>query len=178
MPMESFGKVEIPADFKYMSILLKGRPVHEIDDAFSRLHPKMPNGQRANQFAPFDALKGFHEAILSKEAMYEPRVKLNREAERELNRRLDILHNLTFNSRLARIHRPYITVTYFVPCADPQHDAFGSLGKYETVSGICWAVDPDFRHCLRIGDTVLQLADILKIENDTQLFNQPFDQVG
>ncbi len=38
------------------------RPVHN-GDAFSKRHPKMPHGQRAKLFAPFDALSGFDETM-------------------------------------------------------------------------------------------------------------------
>lgn len=171
--MEAIGVVPLPGDFKYMSVLLKGRPVHDKYDAFSIRHPKMPNGQRAKQFAPFDALKGFHEAILSKEARYVPRMELSREAERELNRRLEILHNLTYNSRMARLNRPYVTVSYFVPCADPQHQAFGILGKYESISGLCTRVDPDLSQTILVNGQQIPFDAIQEIKSNSLIFRQP-----
>ncbi len=170
--MEAIGVVPLPGDFKYMSVLLKGRPVHDKYDAFSIRHPKMPNGQRAKQFAPFDALKGFHEAILSKEVRYVPQAELSREEERELNRRLEILHNLTFNSRMARINRPFVTVSYFVPCADPQHPAFGVLGRYESISGFCTKVDPDISQTLLVSGQRIPFDAIQKIESSSAIFRQ------
>lgn len=174
--MEALGVVPLPEDFKYMSVLLKGRPTHDKYDAFSIRHPKMPNGQRAKQFAPFDALKGFHEAILSKEVRYVPKADLSREAERELNRRLEILHNLTYNSRMARINRPFVTVSYFVPCADPQHPAFGVLGSYESISGFCTKVDPDISQTLLVSGQRIPFDAIQKIESEVSLFKRPAEQ--
>ena len=53
----------IPSDFKYMDVFLKGRPAHGNNDLFSVKHPSMDLGRRAKIFSPFDALKGFSEAI-------------------------------------------------------------------------------------------------------------------
>ena len=46
----------------YQAIRKMQRPVHN-GDAFSKRHPKMPRGQRAKLFAPFDALSGFDETM-------------------------------------------------------------------------------------------------------------------
>ena len=45
------------------AVALRGRPQHEKTDAFSIRHPPMPPGRWAKIFSPFDALKGFHDAI-------------------------------------------------------------------------------------------------------------------
>ena len=58
----------IPSSFKYRTIYEKGKPVHEKYDSFSIKHPAMDLAKRAKIFAPFDALKGFNEAISSKSA--------------------------------------------------------------------------------------------------------------
>ena len=55
---------------KYKDIINLERPVHE-NDFFSAEHPKMDAMERAKIFAPFDALKGFSEAVASKETFYE-----------------------------------------------------------------------------------------------------------
>jgi hypothetical protein len=49
-------------EFAYSDIIGLRRPVHD-GDVFSRRHPKMTQLNRAKIFAPFDALKGFSEAI-------------------------------------------------------------------------------------------------------------------
>ena len=57
----------IPSSFKYFTIYEKGKTVHEKYDTFSIKHPAMDLGRRAKIFAPFDALKGFNEAISTTE---------------------------------------------------------------------------------------------------------------
>ena len=47
------------AEMKYARALTRERPAHDAWDEFSYRHPKMPPGQRAKIFAPFDALRGF-----------------------------------------------------------------------------------------------------------------------
>lgn len=59
------GSIEFPPDFKYRDVFLRGKPQH-LDDWFSCRHPSMPPGKRAKIFAPFDALRGFSDAIASR----------------------------------------------------------------------------------------------------------------
>ena len=62
------GYMAMPADFRYRAVMLRGKPQHEKTDAFSIRHPPMPPGRWAKIFSPFDALKGFQEALAAKEA--------------------------------------------------------------------------------------------------------------
>ena len=55
----------MPAGFKYTEVYQKGRPKHREWDAFMVKHPPMPASRWAKIYAPFDALKGFDEAIES-----------------------------------------------------------------------------------------------------------------
>ena len=64
--MDAIGVMPIPADFRYLNVFLKGKPQHDRFDPFRVRHPRMDVGHRAKIFAPFDALKGFSEAIASK----------------------------------------------------------------------------------------------------------------
>ena len=57
------GRMDMPEDFPYREVLQKGRPRHGRLDPFRIRHPQMDTGRRAKIFAPFDALKGFDEAI-------------------------------------------------------------------------------------------------------------------
>lgn len=59
--------VIFPQDFKYIEVIRKGKPIHEKYDSFYLKHPPMELSRRAKIFAPFDALKGFNEAIASKD---------------------------------------------------------------------------------------------------------------
>ena len=60
------NNTRIPPGFKYKDVFLKGRPVHDSSDSFSSRHPPMPAERWAKIFAPFDALRGFREAISSR----------------------------------------------------------------------------------------------------------------
>ena len=59
-----------PSDLKYSEAFLKGRPRHGNSDPFSLRHPSMDLGRRAKIFSPFDALKGFSEAISETERSF------------------------------------------------------------------------------------------------------------
>ena len=62
------GYMKMPAGFRYMDVYLKGRPQHDKYDSFSIRHPAMDVTHRAKIFNPFDALKGFNEALEAAEA--------------------------------------------------------------------------------------------------------------
>ena len=141
--MCEIGVMPMPTDFKYKDVFLKGRPQHERYDAFSVRHPKMDCGKRAKIFAPFDALRGFNFAIMTKEVIYVEKPELSREDERELNRRLEILQNMTWNSRIAKRNQIIVTATYYVPCKDRIHEAYGKRGQLRSITGVCRNVDPD-----------------------------------
>lgn len=169
--MYAIGVMPMPADFKYLEVLRKGKPRHDRFDDFSIRHPKMDCGKRAKLFAPFDALRGFNFAISRKEVLYMDKPELSREDECELNRQLDILHNLTFNSRMARENAVFVIVTRFVPCEDQEHEACGKRGQLHTVSGICRNVDTDITKTICVGGEVIAFRDILKIESPGDTFS-------
>ena len=54
----------------------------------SRIRPKMDRSDRAKQFMPFDALKGFQEALREKERIRVPKRSLSEEERAELDREL------------------------------------------------------------------------------------------
>ncbi len=154
--------MDIPANFPYMYAFRAGRPKHDQDD-FSRRHPKMPRGHRAKIFAPFAALDGFGGAVLTKNTVYVPPVELSEDEKTVLDQRLRVLAEKTSTGALARKNRMEVTVTYYVPCKDPYHDAYGVGGTYESVTGICWRVDDVFKTIL-VGDTRIQFDCIRTIE--------------
>lgn len=168
--MYAIGVMPMPADFKYAEVLRKGKPQHERFDPFSIKHPKMDHGKRAKIFAPFDALRGFNFAISRKQIIYVDKPELSREDEAELNRRLDILHNLTFNSHMARRNRPNVTAEIYTPCNDEHHDAFGKRGRIDTVSGICQSVDPDITRTIRIDNNTIPFDRLICIECKGDIF--------
>lgn len=162
--MSAIGVMAMPADFRYREVFLKGKPQHDRCDPFRIRHPRMNTGHRAKIFAPFDALKGFNEAVSAKEVLYENRIELSPEDAAELDRRLTILHNLTYNSRMARANRVQVSVTYYQPCMDPNHDDYRLRGQYQTISGICWNVDAEVNRTITIDRMKLSLDDVLRID--------------
>lgn len=58
----------------------------------NKVHPKMDRENRAKQFMPFDALKGFREALAEKEREIAAKRDLSEERKAELDRKLHVLH--------------------------------------------------------------------------------------
>ena len=168
--MMTVGYMPMPADFRYRDVCLRGKP------ELPPRHPAMDTGHRAKIFAPFAALRGFDQAVLSKDVLYTDRVRLDEEELDELNRRMSILRNLTANGKLARKNRPVCAVTYFVPCADKNNPAYGYRGQYKTVTDIVWNVDP-VRRTVLVGKTLIPMRFILSIEAD-DLFDDDWELIA
>ena len=174
MIVSAIGAMAMPQDFRYRDVFLRGKPQHDRFDMFRVKHPSMDCGRRAKIFSPFDALKGFNEAIASKDIIYNDRTELTDEDRTELDRRLHILKGLTFNGRMARANRVKVSVTYYVPCEDENNEAFGLRGRYRTLSGICWNVDEVYRSIL-VDRTRIEFEDILHIENPDGIFSREWE---
>lgn len=170
--MSTIGEIPMPPGFRYKETIDRGKPDHGKMDEFRIRHPAMDVGKRAKIFAPFDALKGFDEAVEAKDVLYEDRRELNEEERAELNRRMTILRQMTRNGKSARENRVRITVTYFVLCEDPESEAFGIRGQYHTFTGICRKVDPDISRSLFMEDRAILFRDIWRIESDSGLFDR------
>ena len=172
--MQSFAVP--PAMIRYDDIIMLDRPVHD-GDLFSRRHPRMTQQHRAKIFAPFAALVGFDECIRAKEIQYVVKHELDADEEWELNRRLNILYGLTANSRLARTNHVAVSIEYYVPCADPDNDAYGRKGLYRTVTGVVRKVDAVGQVITVVddaGDCVIPFADIYGITDPAgALFIRP-----
>lgn len=69
--MNTVGVMAMPVNFRYRDVFLKGRPRHDRYDPFRIRHPRMDRRKRAKIFAPFDALKGFSEAVAAAGQMAE-----------------------------------------------------------------------------------------------------------
>ena len=161
----------LPIGFKYTAAFLSGRPQHHRFDDFSRKHPKMDRRRRAKIFAPFDALDGYSDSIDSKNMEYVERIELEEADRIELNRRLQILRTLTYNSKMARANQVKVSVRYYTPCTDHNRFAWQMLGQYVTVTGICWKVDPEETGCIKIDEAAIPLADVAEItSSDESLF--------
>ncbi len=154
---------KIPPDFKYKEVLKRGKPRHTGSDPFRIRHPNMEVGKRAKIFAPYDALKGFSSAVAAKNVLYENRRELNEQEQAELDCALRELRRLTANGRLARKNNVKITVNYYVPCTDANHEAYGIRGQYITLAGVCRNVDPDVTRTVLVGEKRIPIGDIYRI---------------
>ena len=157
--------VDVPLNFPYLSTYLQGPPHYNRYDEFFFFFPRMELGKRAKIFAPFDALDGYSDAVRSKDEEYVERIDLSEQQERELSHKLNILHNLTYTGRLARLNRVIVTVTYFVSCEDENSFSFGLLGLYKKVTGVCWKVDA-VGQMITVGPESISLSEIISIEAD------------
>ena len=77
--MATIGDFPMPEDFRYKDVYLKGKPQHSKTDPFRLRHPSMDVRKRAKIFAPFNALKGYNEAVAAKNVLYEDKRELNEE---------------------------------------------------------------------------------------------------
>ena len=100
----------------------------------------MDTAQRAKQFAPFAALKGFEEALRAKERIIVPKIELTEETMEELNRKLLCIEK-----------KDMITVVYY--CKD----------EYVKVTGMVTRMDA-YARVLQIVNTKILFSDICKIE--------------
>ena len=69
--MAAIGLMPMPENFKYACVCRRGKPRHELCDAFGIRHPRMDVGHRAKQFAPFAALRGFEHGLRDAETKAE-----------------------------------------------------------------------------------------------------------
>ena len=150
-------------DNEYRRALSHGRPKHGRCDDFSLKHPRMLLSQRAKIFSPFAALKGFEDAIDEKVQVYVEKRELNDEEQEALETALSRLHDLTANLRAAKENRVTATVTWFVPCADENHEAYGRRGSYERYTGTVWKIDPILTKSLLIGDRTIEFSELAEI---------------
>ena len=159
MSITDIGYMPMPEQFPYRALFLHGRPRHQKYDDFWRKHPPMDRTHRAKIFSAFDALAGFNGWIASKETPYCDRRYLSEGEREELDKKLTLLRQLTFNGKAVRRNRPQITVQYFSPCQDENSFAYGTGGIYKTVSGICSKVD-DISQTITIDGQILPIEDI------------------
>lgn len=102
----------------------------------NNIHPKMDRSNRAKQFMPFDALKGFREALEEKERIIVPKRELSEEQKAELDDKLKQIHRMDI-----------VTVEYF------------QNGEYVQVTGVVSKIDKTSR-VLKIVNTSIPFDDI------------------
>ena len=156
------GAMPMPTGFKYKDIFLRGRPRHARYDPFSLRHPPMPASRWAKIFSPFDALEGFDERIKANNVPYTRKADLSEHEKEKLNQTLQALHSRTMNSRMARENRVMVTISYFSPCVDRNHESYGSEGQYIETSGMVLNVGMDSILLLtEAGEQSISFDDIL-----------------
>lgn len=119
------------------------------NDTFSRAEgakvgngtfPKMDSSNRAKQFQPFDALKGFREALLKQECPHVPRKILSEDRKAELD------------AKLRQIHRKdIITAEYFKD------------GQYVQVTGEVSKIDEAARG-IKVAGRFIPFADLSDLQ--------------
>ena len=131
---------------RYDDMIGLGHPI-------SRTHPPMARGKRAAQFAAFDALSVFGEAIF--------------EAGRETEEKKELSEDMIdmIDAKLAVIEQhikeqPSISVTCFLP------DTKKAGGRYVTVSGNVKMLDGIERSIIMTDRTKIPVENIRYIEGD------------
>jgi hypothetical protein len=156
------GYMAVPDNFRYADVLQHGRPIHAINDSFAIKHPAMPLGKRAKIFSPFDALKGFSEAVEAKDKLYCERIELSEDECAGLDSKIAGLLELVHDGSSARENNVVIRVTHFVPCTDKDNNAFGRRGQYVETKGVLTCIDTVKRTLTAGGEKIL-FGDILNI---------------
>lgn len=103
---------------------------------------RMDRQERAKQFIPFDALKGFRELLKEKEKVVVPRAELSEEAGELLDRKLRAVKR-----------NDVVTVIYF------------QKGEYLKVTGMVARLDMTAR-VLQVVNTKISFEDIYNIEGE------------
>ena len=111
-------------------------------------HAKMSRLDRAKQFSPFAALKGYETALRAKEKFLVPRIELPEEAQAELDRKL---HMITTGDT--------ITVVYFHPLDGSE------FGEYLQITERVSKLDANMK-ILQIGQIRINIKDIYDVKGE------------
>ena len=131
---------------KYDDMIGLGHPV-------SRTHPPMARFRRAAQFASFDALTGFGEAIHEAGRETEEKKELSEDEIDMIDAKLAVIEQHIKE-------QPSISVTYFLP------DDKKAGGRYVTVSGNVQKLDGIERAIIMTDRTKIPIEDVRYIQGD------------
>ena len=125
------------------SRLLQDNAINKLEDikVDSDKRPKMTISNRAKQFAPFDALKGFREALKEKEKIKIDKKELSEDRAKEIN---DLLKNMKEGM--------LTTLVYYLD------------GEYIQLTGIVLKIEKQKRY-LQIAERIIHFDDIYDIVN-------------
>ncbi len=139
------------SDFSYADIL--PLPHH-----VSKTHPRMPQSERAAQFAPFAALTGYGDAVQESARLTSQRIELDEDAREELNQTLQLLSAQLRGQGFSQ----QIRVTFFIP------DIKKAGGSYVSEDGMIRKLPSDIRAVVLETASgrrrTIPLEDILRIE--------------
>ena len=160
-------KTSLKRQSSYASIAQQQRPQHQWDD-FSIKHPKMSRAGRAKIFMPYDALKGYKEAVREKERLFENKRQLSGEETEKINTRLACLVNVCASRRATGQPPPSVSVRYFteVPLSDEDillgADPCAVRGYYLNVTGIVRKISQFEKYLIVDGKKIAfdSIADI------------------
>ena len=123
----------------------------ELEHHVSMVHPQMPLGQRAAQFAPYAALTGYDAAILETARLTMSRAELDENRIWELDAQLQRLRD-----HLAE--RPEVTAVWFEP------DERKEGGAYAAHTGALRRIDEHRRMLLFDDGTEVPLDELYRLE--------------
>ena len=119
----------------------------------SPVHPPMPVGDRAAQFAPFAALTGYEEAVEEAARLTDNRTELNRDRIEELDREL----------RRLKEHikeRPKAEIIFFKP------DERKAGGAFVTAYGEVKKIDEYLGKVIMKDGSIIPIGDIYEINTE------------
>ena len=103
--------------------------IQDLERPVYSTHPRMPRAERAKQFMPFAALRGYDDLIEDRQTLRIPRRRLSEDEREVLDARLRRIEEL-----LSDGHRPMVTAYVFA--ADPRLSSEDcEFGGYRTISG-------------------------------------------
>lgn len=106
------------------------------------MRAKMPRSERAKQFMPFAALKGYEDALRKKEKIVIDKIILGEDAQESLNRKLSAVEK-----------NDMVSAIYYIN------------GEYVEISGIVSQLNKEERY-IRIVNTKIAFDDLLDIQKN------------
>ncbi|WP_328587812.1 YolD-like family protein [Konateibacter massiliensis] len=101
---------------------------------------KMDRENRAKQFMPFDALKGFREALAEKERILVPKRELSEEQKEELDRKLRKVQKLDIVTVEFFQNKEYVQITGMVSRIEEQSKVLEIANTkiaFDDISDLC-----------------------------------------
>ncbi|MGN1345026.1 MAG: hypothetical protein ACI4U3_10610 [Traorella sp.] len=117
----------------------------------SKKHPCMSLSDRAAQFAPFQALSGYKEAILESQRLIDHKIELSEDEKSEINEKLQFMIELPKQNHKVKIE-------YFQP------DTLKEGGRYITCFSNIIKINENEKYLLLEDKTKISFYDIYQIE--------------